>query len=57
MYGARRVDRTCEKQTADKICARMPERDSFARSYLIEYSVGYGGVDLMVAIPFPLQSQ
>jgi len=55
MCGARTADRTCGKQAACKICVRMPAKDSFARSYLIEYSIGYGGVDLMGAIPFSLQ--
>ena len=57
MCGARTADRTCEKQTAYKICVRMPEKDSFARSYFIESSTGHGRVELMVAIPFSLQYQ
>jgi len=35
----------------------MPEKESIARSYFIESSTGYGGVELMVAIPFSLQYQ
>jgi len=35
----------------------MAERYNYARSYFTESSTGYGGVEMMVAIPFSLQYQ